>query len=236
MKKLVAVVVLALCASFVKVEAQSADYRAFYVHFSRHYTDFTPLNTDIDTMNAHGASYKHPFGHFTYGMGFVRKKKFIETGGHIYWGNTKEMFSGNSDSVGNNIVFTDYWVRQRLLSVNYRIGLALGNNITLGTDLGGILSNFQHLVMDHDKTPLWFINFTGQRSFLGSVSPYLSFHILLEESAYLNIEPYATFTFGDTHYDEAFDKQIFYPNSSINGKLQMRFYGLRIGIGLGSVN
>lgn len=236
MRKLIIILTLTFIGAVSDLSSQAINYRAFYFQISKHYCDFTPLWNDIDTMNAHGASYKHPFGHFTYGMGFVRKKKFIETGGHIYWGNTKEMFSGTSDSVGNNIVFTDYWVRQRLLSVNYRIGLALGNNITLGTDLGGILSNFQHLVMDHDKTPLWFINFTGQRSFLGSVSPYLSFHILLEESAYLNIEPYATFTFGETHYDEAFDKQVFYPNSSINGKLQMRFYGLRISIGLGSVN
>lgn len=236
MKKLVAVVVLALCASFVKVEAQSADYRAFYVHFSRHYTDFTPLNTDIDSMNAHGASYSKVFGHFTYGIGFVRKHRFIETGFNFYWGNTKEIVSGTSDSVGNIIEFTDYWVRQRLFSASYRIGLSMGNHFSIGTDLGGVLSNFQHLKLEHTKTPLWFLNYSGQRSFLGSVSPYLSIHVVLEESIYLNLEPYAAFTFGDTHYDEAFDKQIFYPNSSINGKLQMRFYGLRIGIGLGSVN
>ncbi len=236
MKKLIAILTLVICTSFVKLDAQSTDYRAFYVDFSRHYVEFTPLLADIDTMNAHGASYSKVFGHFTYGVGFVRKHKFVETGFNFYWGNTKEIVSGTIDSVGNSVVYTDYWVRQRLFSPNFRAGFSMGDHFTLGADFGGIISNFQHLKLDHDKSPIWFVNFSGQRSFIGSVSPYFSIHVLLEESFYLNLEPYATFTFGDTRYEEAFDKQVFYPNSTINGKAQMRFYGLRIAIGLGSTN
>jgi hypothetical protein len=235
MKKTALALLIFFGAFSISLHAQSQDYRVFLVQVSTHYNDFNSFNADIDTMNAHGATYSKLYGHFTYGFGFVRKKSLLETGGHMYWGNTKEMVSGTSDTVNNEIVFTDYWVRQRLLSFNYRIGLAMGNHLSLGTDLGGVLSNFQHLKIDHEKTPLWFINFSGQRSLVSAISPYLSIHALIEESTYLNIEPYATFTFGETRYDQAFDSSVFYPNSSIGGHMRMRFYGVRISIGIGSI-
>jgi hypothetical protein len=169
-----------LCLLRFQLAAQSTNYSAFYLQISKHFTDFDEFNQDIDTINKSGATYSKLYSHFTYGIGVVIKRGYLETGGHLYWGEAKEIFSSTQDTVGSSIVLTDWWVRQRLFSLNYRIGLSLGNNFTLGTDLGGIISNFQHLKLNSDKTPLWFINFSGQRSFLGSVSPYMSIHLLYE--------------------------------------------------------
>lgn len=232
MKKLFFLTLLLIAGSAF---AQGDNSRSFYVLFGRHFTTFETFNRDIDTINNHSTiagDYGHLLTHFVYGGGMVRKRKWFETGFNVQWGNTKEMVAGGDNPATTAIETQDYWVRQRLFILNSRIGLSLGNNFSLGSDLGGMISNFQHLERDQDQTPLWFITFSGQRSFLGNVSPYLSVHYAEIDGVYVGLEIYASFTLGQTRYDQAFEKALFYPDAEIAGRMNMRFFGAKLKLGL----
>jgi hypothetical protein len=237
-KKLFIILLFSTFSSFVF--SQGDNYSAYYISFGWHGVNYNNLNTDIDTINANKVSsvggYEKVIGHKPFGLGFVLKRGYFEIGGNMYWANTKELFVVGDDPYDNSTETYDWYVRQRIFAANFRAGFSFGNNFSIGADMGGMISNFQHVKLQHDKTPLWFVRFDGQRSYLGAVSPYLSLHFWRNESFYFNLEPYVTFTFGKTKYNEAFDKAIFYPNSSIKGEMEMRFIGIRICIGVGSIS
>ncbi|MGL4599726.1 MAG: hypothetical protein ACRCYO_19525, partial [Bacteroidia bacterium] len=235
MKKIALLFFTFFCA-LITMQAQTGNYNAGYVHFGSQFADLDKFNEAIDSVNKNnilGGKYsKKLASHFTYGLGYIGRRGIIEFGGNLYWGNTKETFMQADDPTDNVNESYNWWIRQRLFGLNGRIGLS-GNHFAIGADLGGLISNFQHLKLKSDKTPLWFINYAGERSYVGSISPYFAIVIPLE-TAIIRIEPYATFTFGNTSFDGVFDKPTFYPNSTLQTDMVMRFYGLRACLGFAS--
>lgn|GEM_PF-2620232 len=109
-------------------------------------------------------------------------------GGNFLWGNGTEIFVDGDDPSTTNDELYSYYVRQRTLNLNFRAGLRLGNMFALGTEIGGMLSNFQHDKKTGSFAALWFINFSGMRSVVGMRSPYVSLHFQ-NDALYLEFQP-----------------------------------------------
>jgi hypothetical protein len=220
-----------MCATSLSAQ----NYNSLYIHTSKHLATLDAFNNALDSVAANSINNvsfgKKLTSHWTYGFGYQSKVGLFELGGNLFWGNTNETFSFYRDTVNNVAKEYDWWIRQRLFGLNARAGLSLGRIFSLGADFGGLISNFQHIRTDHTKTPLWFFNYSGTRSFLGSVSPYIALVIPIEDASVIRIEPYATFTFGKTSFQGVFDKAIFHPNSDFPQTMNMRFYGLRVSFG-----
>ncbi len=120
-----------------------------------------------------------------------------------------------------------------MLGASARIGFSSGKNVSIGADLVGILSNFQHEKIKSDKVPNWLFKSEDVRSYVGTIAPYVSIHGAVSDNIMFFVEPYATFTFGKMNYAGAFDKALYYPNATIKGSFTPRFFGLRIIVGFG---
>jgi hypothetical protein len=188
----------------------------------------------IDTINARtvwAGDYQKEIKHFNYGFGYLHKKKFYELGGNFLWGNGHEIYvDGDDPSTPDNTIYT-YYVRQRTLNLNFRAGLRLGNKFSLGSEFGGMLSNFQSDKKSGTNAALWFINFSGTRSVVGTLSPYISFHFQ-GESIYLDFQPYYTLCFGEVSFKDTFDTSLYSPVSDIKYTSTVKYLGLRITFGL----
>lgn len=199
------------------------------------FVDYDEYNTDMDTMEVHsqiGAPGKIN-SNFGYGLSFISKVGYAELGGHVFLGNSKENYNQVRDTVNGQEIISQIYVRHHILGLSARLGFSSGKIVSIGADVGGILSNFQHEKIRSDKVPNWLFKSEDVRSYVGTIAPYISIHGAVNEQIMFFLEPYATFVFGKMNYAGAFDKAIYYPNASIKGSVTPRFFGLRIIIGFG---
>lgn len=234
MKKRILFLLICLSLSSFRLTAQNDNYNVFGVVIGGAFEEMPGYFKAIDTINARttwAGDYKKSIKHFNYGFGFLHKKKFYELGGNFQWGNGSEIFvDGDDPSTTENTIYS-YYVRQRTLNLNFRAGIRLGNNFSFGTEFGGMLSNFQSDKKTSTYAPLWFINFSGTRSVVGTLTPYISFHFQ-GESIFLEFQPYYSLCFGEVSFKDTFDPALYAPTNDIDYSSTVKYLGLRVMFGL----
>lgn len=232
MKRILFLFLLTVMA--MQAYSQNDNYNVFGVVIGGSFEEMPGYFKAIDTINARttwAGDYKKSIKHFNYGFGFLHKKKFYELGGNFQWGNGNEIFVDGDDPSTNESIIYKYYVRQRTLNLNFRAGIRLGNKFSFGTEFGGMLSNFQSDKKTSTYAALWFINFSGTRSVVGTVTPYITFHFQ-GESIYLEFQPYYTMCFGEVSFKDSFDTALYAPSGDIEYSTTVKYLGLRVLFGL----
>ncbi|CAN5370293.1 hypothetical protein BH09BAC5_BH09BAC5_27300 [soil metagenome] len=232
-KTFIALIILII--GITKADAQQEKFAVFGVNIYTQLGDYDEFNADMDTIEANsnvGAPGKI-HSNFGYGLSFISKVGYAELGAHVFLGNSKENYIQVRDTVSGQEIFSQLYVRHHMVGLSGRIGFSSGKTVSIGADVGGILSNFQHEKVRSDKVPNWLFKSEDVRSYVGTITPYSSIHGALSEQMMFFLEPYASFVFGKMNYAGAFAKEIYYPNASIKGSFTPRFFGIRIILAFG---
>ena len=216
--------------------AQSDHYTAIGVVLHAGFTEMPGLGAAIDTINARStwaSDYQRIYKHYGVGLTCLRRNGFYEIGGNLLWGATNDIFSSGDDPNDNAVQEYSWYVRQRTLALNLRLGLCLGNRLSLGVEGGGMLSNFQSVRKKSDFSPVWILNYSGTRSAVATLTPYLSLHYQTDK-VYLDLQPYYTLCYGKMSFKNVFDKTLYSPVNDINESTSGRLIGLRLVVGISS--
>lgn len=216
------------------VNAQSMNYVAGGAIFGGEFIEMPELIRTTDSVNARSTwtgDYKHLIKHFTYGFAIYKKRQAFEFGGSFLWGNTDETYvDGHYPSDPPDLIYT-WRIRQRMINLNLRAGLALGNRFSIGVEAGGVLSNFQHLKTKSGDAALWFIKFSGTRSLVGLGTAYFAIRFP-SDGLMFEVQPYYSWGLGKISFKDVFDPELYSPSNDLPNSSGFKCLGIRLFIGI----
>lgn len=228
------IIFIALLSLSKEVRSQSMNYVAGGAVFGGEFIQMPELIRKTDSVNDRSTwtgDYKQLISHFTYGFAVYRKRQILEFGGSFLWGNTDETYvDGHYPSDPPDLIYT-WRIRQRMINLNLRAGLALGNRFSIGVEAGGVLSNFQHFKTKSGDAALWFIKFSGTRSLVGLGTAYFAIRFP-SDGLMFEVQPYYSWGLGKISFKDVFDPTLYSPNNDLPDESSFKCLGIRVFIGL----